>query len=292
MTPLIRHFGKTLLVKIDQAAIDACAKSLYPRGKTSTLTRHVYTPVSAVLTHAASRGMCEFKKVARPKQPKGKTRWMTVEEAGRLVGACSVHLRSIVTFMLYTGARVSEALYLDWSQVDLQRGHVIFLDTKNGEDRGVPLHAVVVASLANLEHRRGAVFRRPDGEAYEPRDGEGGQIKNAFSIAAVKAGMGTRERHPVTGRWIYRAEVTPHTCRHTWATWHYLRHRDLLALMQLGGWKQISMVQRYAHVNVANLAPSIAELPLLGDSWGKTSDTDSALVENTIDRKALRRVAK
>ncbi len=263
MTPLIRHFGKTLLVKIDQAAIDACAKALYPKGKTSTLTRHVYTPVSAVLTHAASRGMCEFKKVARPKQPKGKTRWMTVEEASRLVGACGDHLRPLVTFMLYTGARVSEALYLDWNQVDLQRGHVIFLDTKNGEDRGVPLHPVVVAALANLEHRRGAVFRRPDGEPYEPRDGEGGQIKKAFAIAAVKAGMGIRERHPVTGRWIYMATVTPHTCRHTWATWHYLRHRDLLALMQLGGWKQISMVQRYAHVNVANLAPSIDAMPLL-----------------------------
>jgi integrase len=267
MTPLIRHFGKTLLVKIDQAAIDACAKALYPHGKTSTLTRHVYTPVSAVLTHAASRGMCEFRKVERPKQPKGKTRWMTVEEASRLVEACGDHLRPIVILMLYTGARVSEALYLDWAQVDLQRGHVIYLDTKNGDDRGVPLHPAAIAALANLKHRKGAVFRRPDGEPYAPRDGEGGQIKKAFAIAAVKAGLGARERGP-DGRWIYRANVTPHTCRHTWATWHYAQHRDLLALMQLGGWKQISMVQRYAHVNAANLAPSIAALPSLGEFRG------------------------
>lgn len=272
MTPLIRHFGKMLLVKIDQAAIDACAKTLYPQGKTSTLTRHVYTPVSAVLTHAASRGMCEFRKVERPKQPKGKTRWMTVEEASRLVEACGDHLRPLVTLLLYTGARVSEALYLDWAQVDLQRGHVIYLDTKNGEDRGVPLHPAAVAALANLPHRKGAVFRRPDGEPYEEKEDGGGQITTAFSIAAVKAGLGERKRNPENGRWIYKATVTPHTCRHTWATWHYARHRDLLALMQLGGWKQISMVQRYAHVNVANLAPSIDALPAINSTRGSASD--------------------
>lgn len=84
--------------------------------------------------------------------------------------------------------------------------------------------------------------------------------------AAVKAGLGDRKRNPSTGRWIYKAKVTPHTCRHTWATWHYARHRDLLALMQLGGWKQISMVQRYSHVNVENLAPSIRTLPSLTQS--------------------------
>lgn len=268
MTPIIRHFGTTLLAKIDQVAIDSCAKALYPRGRPSTITRQVYTPISAVMTHAASRGMRDFIKIERPKQPKGKTRWMTTDEATALVANCGHHLKPIVLLMLYTGARVSEALCLDWNEVDLQRGHVIYLDTKNGDDRGVPLHPSVVAALANLPHREGAVFRRPDGEPYEEKDGEGGQIKKAFSIAAVKAGMGTRQRDPKTKRWIYKATVTPHTCRHTWATWHYMEHRDLLALMTLGGWKQISMVQRYAHVNVENLAPSIAAMPSLGDIWG------------------------
>ncbi|WP_377846972.1 hypothetical protein [Bosea sp. UC22_33] len=42
--------------------------------------------------------------------------------------------------------------------------------------------------------------------------------------------------------------------------------------MELSDWKQISMVQRYTHVNVSNHAPSIAALPALGDIWGSTSD--------------------
>jgi integrase len=72
--------------------------------------------------------------------------------------------------MLYTGARCGEALWLDWRNVDLQRRQVMFENTKNGDSRGVPLNQRVVAELANLPHREGEVFRRPDGFAYERPD--------------------------------------------------------------------------------------------------------------------------
>lgn len=255
MKPLLDYFGKTKLVRIDQSAIDACARSLMPQAKPSTLNRQIYTPISAVLKHAHTRGMCEDRAIERPTQPPGKTRWMTVEEANRLLAACGAHLKPIVTLMLYTGARVSEAIYLDWKEVDLERRHVIYLDTKNGLDRGVPLHPKAVEALTAIKHREGPVFLTPKGKPYAERDREGGQIKTAFRRAAKAADL--------TG-------VTPHTCRHTWATWHYLQHRDLLALMHLGGWQQMSMVQRYAHVNVANLGPSIDALPSLGENWGTT----------------------
>lgn len=273
MTPLLRHFGSTKLSKVDQVAIDTCAKTLYPAGKNSTLIRQVYTPISAVLQHAAARGMCTPITIERPSPPKGKTRWLTVDEAGRLVAACSDHLRPIVLLMLYTGARVSEALYLDWAQVDLSTGQVIYLDTKNGEDRGVPLHPSVIAALARSNRREGPVFLNHKGEPYEEKDGEGGQIKTAFRGATRRAGLGKwieGERKDKAGKPVKRwaTDVTPHTCRHTWATWFYAQHRDIRQLMELGGWKQISMVVRYTHVNVSNHAPSIAALPTLGDIGG------------------------
>jgi len=31
-----------------------------------------------------------------------------------------------VIFLLYTGARIGEALWLDWRYIDLTRGHVTF----------------------------------------------------------------------------------------------------------------------------------------------------------------------
>ncbi|MBP1851518.1 tyrosine-type recombinase/integrase [Rhizobium halophytocola] len=247
-----RHFGTKPLGEIDQAAIDGAARKLYPKATAATRNRQVYTPTSAVLHFAAKRRLCDTPIIERPKQAKGRIRWISHAEADRLIEASAVHLKPLVIFLLYSGARLSEALYLDWQQVDLSRAHVSFLDTKSGEDRGVPLHPYVVATLANLPRREGAVFRRPDGKPYEVKAGGGGQIKSGFKGACRRAGI---------------SDFTPHDCRHTWATWHYQVNRDLIALMRLGGWKSEKMVLRYAHLNVDNLSSSISSLP-----WGKSGE--------------------
>ena len=97
-----------------------------------------------------------------------------------------------------------------------------------------------------MDHKEGAVFRRPDGKPYQPKADGGGQIKTAFKGACRRAGI---------------ANFTPHDCRHTWATWHYSANRNLKALMELGGWKSEAMVMRYAHVNTDHLRASIDALP-------------------------------
>jgi integrase len=254
---LLKRLGARPLASIDQAAIDRLARALYPAASPATLNRQVYTPISAVLRHAHKRGLCELREIERPRQPKGKVRWLTPGEASALVAACSPHMRPIVTFLLYTGARVSEALRLEWRDVDLTRGHVAFHDTKNGESRGVPLHPEAIAALANLRHRTGAVFRKPDGQPYLPKDEGGNHIKTSFGTACRRAGI---------------ANFTPHDCRHTWATWHYAANRDLVGLQRLGGWKSERMVLRYAHVNESQLAPGIANLPALSGGNPGTVD--------------------
>jgi integrase len=246
MAPLVAHFDTTPLARIDQTAIDRAAKKLYPKASASTLNRQVYTPISATLKHASARGLCELRQIERPKQPKGRIRWLTPAEAERLIAACSPHLRPLVLFLFYTGARTSEALYLDWRQVELGRQEVQFLKTKNGEPRGVPLHPRVVAALSALPHRQGEVFRKPDGNAYARKTDGGGQIKTGFNGACRRASI---------------SDFSPHDCRHTWASWHYIANRDLTALMYLGGWNSEKMVLRYTHVNVSHLAQSIALLP-------------------------------
>ena len=200
--PLTTHFGTLKLGRIDQGAIDRAAKVIYPDAAPSTLNRQVYTPMAAILHFAAERRLCDWRKIRRPKQPAGRVRWLRPEEAERLIEASSPHLRPLVTFLFYTGARLSEALYLDWRDVDLQRGQVWFTDTKNGEARGVPLHDLLISELANLAHRDDAVFRRPDGRPYTVKIDGGGQIKTAFRGACKRAGI---------------ENFTPHDCRHTWA---------------------------------------------------------------------------
>jgi integrase len=242
LKPIIARVGSMPLAKIDQAFIEKTARALYPNASPATLNRQAFTPIAAVLNHAAKRGLCARKTVERLAQPKGRVRWITFEEAERLLTACSPHLRPLVMFLLGTGARMSEALYLDWREVDLAGAHVTFLDTKNGEHRGIPLHARLVNELRGLRHPQGRVFRTNTGLPYAEKESGGGQIKTAFRGACRRAGL---------------ADFTPHDCRHTWATWHYAANRDIVALMKLGGWKSERMVLRYAHVNVAQLAASI-----------------------------------
>jgi integrase len=251
LEPVIKHFGTIPLAKIDQDAIDHGARKLYPLVSDSTRDRQFYTPTSAVLKHAAKRRWCSAIILERPRAPRGRVRWLTLDEANRLIEGCGDHLRPLVTFMLYTGARAGEALWLDWRHVDLTRSHVIFVNTKNGDSRGVPLHQRALLALANLQHREGEVFRRPDGFPYErPKriddTSAGSRFKKAFAGACKRASI---------------SDFSPHDCRHTWATWHYAENRDLGALMRLGGWKTIAMVMRYAHVNVGELKHTIDRLP-------------------------------
>lgn len=255
LQPLIDHFGSTPLAKIDQAAVDDAARKIYPGLAPATLNRQIYTPVTAVINKAALHGLCAPVKFTRPKLPKGRVRWLTHAEADRLIKACSPALRPLVAFLFYTGARMGEALWLDWRYVDLKRAQVQFLDTKNGTDRGVPLHPELVAILADLPHREDEVFRKADGMPYAYLDPEnpldvsaGSRIKKGFKAACVRAKI---------------TDFSPHDCRHTWATWHYMHNRDLNLLMHLGGWSSLSMVLRYAHVNVAHAAPSIAAMPAI-----------------------------
>jgi integrase len=264
---VLEHFGTTPLVHIDQAAIDRGARMLYPHASGATRDRQFYTPVSAVMKHAAKRNWCSpLLDLERPDKPRGRVRALTIDEANRLIDACGDHLRPLVIFMLYTGARVGEALWLDWREVNLDRRHVVFVETKNGDRRGVPLHPRVVAALANLPHRQGEVFRRPDGLSYAPLNADdpgetsaGGRIKTAFRGAVRRAGL---------------IDFHPHDCRHTWATWHYAQHRDPNQLMALGGWRTPAMVFRYAHNNVEQFQSSIDALPTAGGNPGDSEITE------------------
>ncbi len=248
---VIAYFGTMPLAQVDQDAIDRGARKAFPGASDATRGRQFFTPCSAILRHAAKRGWCSPLLLQRPRPSAERVRWLTLDEADRLIAASSAHLQPLIIFLFYTGARVGEALWLDWRNVDLGRAHVAFGKTKNGEARGVPLHHRVVAALANLGHREHEVFRRPDGRPYERPVGAddhsaGTRIKTAFRGACRRAGIDN---------------FHPHDCRHTWATWHYRANRDLAALMRLGGWKSERMVLRYAHTNVDEHKHTIDRLP-------------------------------
>jgi integrase len=266
---VVEHFGQGRnLGSITNDAIEGAIAKLCPAGGPAYVNRSIVTPIAAVLHHAAERGWMEWRRIKRRRPPRGKTRWLSQDEAEALIAVSATHLRPIVIFMLYTGARLCEALALEWQNLDLPKHRVVFIDTKNGDSRGVPLHPRAFEALANLPgDRTGRVFRRPDGRAYSPKADGGGQIKTAWRAACGRAGpplavqVGIRKLKTGKEKPIWRPTATPHDLRHTWATWLYAECRDVRVLMELGGWRTVAMVARYAHVNPDHLAPAIGLLP-------------------------------
>jgi integrase len=260
---LIRHFGVRRIATIKQHAIDQAALRICgPHAKPATRRRTVFTPLVAIMNHGAKRGWCDKPAFDLPRSPKGKTLWLAPSEATILLAEAAPHLRPLLHFILCTGARLSEALELQWSDVDLTEARVIFRDTKSGKDRiaRLPQRAVIV--LSNLPGRDDHVFRRDDGLPYTDKHrAEGGQIKTGFKAACRRAGLGVWEKRKAD-RPVFRPAITPHTLRHTWATWFWGASKDAILLRDEGGWHSISMVERYAHLMPGVMVADIATI------WG------------------------
>lgn len=243
---ILRAVGTASLAEIDQAMVDRVRDKLLGRSPApATVRRGVVTPIRAVLRHAMRRGWCAAPVFEVPREPQGRTRFLLPDEAERLIAAAAPHLRPLLLLLLGTGARLSEALELEWRDVDLVGGRATFWRTKNGRRRVAALSPRLVAALAAIGHREGKVFRwetkrRRDGTVRRSREYAdrgrqgGGQVSRGWKGALKRAGLDPA--------------LTPHDLRHSWASWHYARHRDLLRLRQDGGWSSVALVERYAHL--------------------------------------------
>lgn len=240
---LITHFGETLLKDIDQAAIDEAAATLYPTASAATRNRQVYTPVSAILKHAGVE-----KKLKRPKGAQGKQKidWCQPDQAYRLFEAAAqvdYEFSIFLTFLCYTGCRLSDALDLTCNRVSLAESFVYFEETKNDDPRGAHLPPVLVATLANLPKglERGAqkVFRfRKNGHLY-----------TLMKKAKEKAGPDV-------------SFVSFHTFCHTWATWmRRYGGLDTRGLVGTTRWKDMKSAARYEHVTASEESRKADLLP-------------------------------
>lgn len=259
-SPLLDHWRDTPLRQITQQQVDRYVAQRYPTGAApATIARFVYTPLIAIM-----RGAKHVPNLTPPQVRNGKISYLTRDEADRLIDAAAPHLKPLITFCLNTGARLGEALSLDWANVDLARARVRFVETKNGESRGVPLNQAALAALMSLPSRRGAVFRNHIGEAYAPKDGEGGQIKTGWRLACLRAGLYTEiiSRDQKTGGVVRRKKhrFTPHDLRHTFASWLVMEGVSIMAVKELMGHKTLKMTLRYAHLAPDHLSGAVAAL--------------------------------
>ena len=167
-------------------------------------------------------------------------RWLTREDANRLISVCPPHLAALVRFALATGCRAREITGLEWNRVDLERRTAWLNQTKNGTPRGVPLNADAVEVLQKQVGKHPAFCFTYRGVPIR------WDLTNTAWVNAVrKAELG---------------DFRFHDLRHTWASWHRQAGTSCDELKDLGGWKTRSMVDRYAKYATENLAVAASRI--------------------------------
>lgn len=169
-------------------------------------------------------------KIRLLREPKGRLRYLTEGEAERLVECCAEHLRPMVVTALNTGMRSGEILKLRWEEVDFENQIIYVTDSKNGEQRQIPMNSTLTETLQAIKLGTPSpwVFFKHNGKPYIriPR--------RSFEKAKRKAGI---------------KDFRFHDLRHTFASWLVMRGVDLTTVGELMGHKSFEMTLRYAHLS-------------------------------------------
>jgi hypothetical protein len=225
LEPIEKYLGATLVKDISEGTVQLMAKDLYPNVGNASLNRLVIVPTIAVINHAARSKLCSRLTVERYEEDAKVKEPATLEWVTKFRAAAKPHLGAMVLFMYLTGARPGEAVAVQWDDdVDLDKRTVLIRETKLSKER--------VGAPAGLPGRRP---RQP--EAVDGRGvfvyGRLSSLKDSWKTACKKAGIKL---------------LTPHCCRHGFATGLLRRGVDVVTVAWLGGWADAGQVLKtYGH---------------------------------------------
>ncbi len=212
--------------------------------------------VSGMFKRAIRLGLVErnpARGIPKSKEPGGRILYLMPPEESAVRDGLPPEFRPAFTAALHTGLRWSEQAALLWRDVDVLVGSIGVGRSKNGYGRRVPINSVVRSVLVDVASRR----RRPD-DPDEPVFGLAYRTVNrALGRAVVLAQAQRREAGDDTSR---LDGFTWHGCRHTFASRLVMAGVDLRTVQELGGWKTLAMVQRYAHLAPAHLHQAVERL--------------------------------
>ncbi|QIF95210.1 tyrosine-type recombinase/integrase [Proteus vulgaris] len=250
----------------------------YTPKQVSLSTRSQYLSFIRSLLRAATndwRWMETCPSIKTNKPLSKRIRWLTKDEASRLIQCMPESIKPIVTFALATGLRRSNIINLEWQQVDMQR-RVAWVnpeDAKGGKAIGIALNDTACKVLRDQigKHSR-YVFvhteskKRPDGTMTP-------QIRKM----RVDDNSGWRSGLKRAGIENFRF----HDLRHTWASWLIQSGVPLTALQEMGGWESIEMVRRYAHLAPNHLTEHARKI----DDVFNDNDTNTTQSKNQVGLK-------
>jgi integrase len=211
-----------------------------PRAKRSGATVNRYIAALSVCLNYGVKELQWLEKnpcetIRKPKEDKGRVRFLSEDELVRLLKACRDHanLYLAVVLSLTTGARQGEVMSLRWGQIDFKRQVITLHKTKNGERRALPL----VGDTFTLLQQRSTVRSLTDDRIFPPtaqaKKAEFLDLRQPWETALASAE-------------IY--DFHWHDLRHTAASYLIMNGVSMVEVAKVLGHRTLAMVMRYSHL--------------------------------------------
>lgn len=203
ISSLARFFGS---MAVSQITANSCRK--YASGRSDGGARRDLEVLRAALGYyRRERQISGIPRIILPPRGQARTRWLTRREAARLIFASrhTCHLVRFILIGLYTGSRPGNILRLQWEQIDLSSGVMARRRPGEAEDARKRTPPVRLGRRILTHLRR---WQRLDaGHTNYVCHYNGApvaKLRRSFPDAARRAGL---------------SGISPHTLRHTRATW-------------------------------------------------------------------------
>jgi integrase len=190
-----------------------------------------------VSSDAAWRRVKPFEQTDR-----ARTRYLSIDEARRLINACEPDFRSLVQGALVSGARYGELCRLTVADFNPDAGSIAIHRSKSGRprhvilaDEGIALFRQLCAGRAGTE----VIFRRADGKPWG-RGHQHARMLTACAGAKIELPLGI------------------HQMRHTWASHAVMNGAPLMVVARNLGHADTKMVEKhYGHLSSSYIADEI-----------------------------------
>jgi integrase len=251
--------GGRPLDTISRALIDKITDAKLAEGLSNATVNRTLEVVRAILRKCVNEWewLDRAPQIRMLKEPTRRVRFLTRQEAQRLLAELPEHLADMAAFSLATGLRASNVTGLQWSQVDVVR-RLAWIHPDQAKARKaipVPLNAEAVSLIRkHLGKHPTHVF------SY---------LGKPITQVSTKAWYAALKRAGISDfRW--------HDLRHCWASWHVQNGTPLYALQEMGGWASSAMVARYAHLAAEHLVPFADRLGALRVFAAESDGTNTA----------------
>jgi integrase len=146
-------------------------------------------------------------------------------------------LYQLSALMLFTGARFIEIVSLEWDDVNFSERLIYFKKTKDGDDRFIKMSDRVYEVLQELQNEKNntkLVIPNAIGTQYKqmPKQWQ----DNVDKIFPNNVNLG-------------KNRITPHSLRHTHASWLAQKGVNILHIKKQLGHKKLETTMRYAHIS-------------------------------------------